>query len=193
MINKKYKKLSDYAKENSITYRTAWNRFKSDKINGAFVDETGHVKIPIFPINTKLNKAVLYARVSNNDRKKELDYQLNRIRDFAIQNGYFIVDEVKEIASGMNDKRPKLSNLLVNNNWNILIIENKDRLTRFGFNYIELLLNLQGKKIIVINQVNEDKQDLIGDLVSIIYSFSARLYGLRKKKNKEQIINFLES
>jgi predicted site-specific integrase-resolvase len=54
------------------------------------------------------------------------------------------------------------------------------------------LLNLQNKKIIVVNQTNDDKTDLINDLVSIIYSFSARIYGLRRKKNKEEIIKFLE-
>lgn len=188
-----YKKLSDYARENSITYRTAWNRFYANKIKGAFMDNTNHVLIPLFPINNDENNVILYARVSNNDRKKELDYQLDRIRSYAFNNGYIIIDEVKEIASGMNDKRPKLSKLLTRTDWNILIVENKDRLTRFGFNYIELLLNLQGKRIIVMNQVNEDKQDLLNDMISIFYSFSARLYGLRKKKNKEDIIKFLES
>jgi len=193
MMKQIYKKLSEYAKENSVTYKTAWNRFKANKINGAFIDETNHVKIPLFPeINNQTN-VILYARVSNNDRKKELDYQLNRIREFAIKNGYIIVDEIKEIASGMNDNRPKLNKLLIRNDWNIIVVENKDRLTRFGFNYIELFLNLKGKKIIVINQVNEDKQDLLNDMISIFYSFSARMYGLRKKKNKEDIIKFIES
>jgi predicted site-specific integrase-resolvase len=70
-------------------------------------------------------------------------------------------------------------------------VENKDRLTRFGFNYIETMLTLMGKKIIVVNKVDDDKTDLIQDLVSIIYSFSARIYGLRKKKNKQEIIEFL--
>ena len=189
-----YKKLSEYAKENSVTYRTAWNRFNSGKIKGAFMDDTGHVLIPLFPDLKKEEKRVaLYARVSNNDRKKELDYQLNRLREFSNSNGYVVVEEVKEIASGMNDSRPKLINLISkNSNWDSIIIENKDRLTRFGFNYIETLLGLMGKKIIVINQVNEDKQDLLNDMISIFYSFSARMYGLRKKKTKEEIIKFIE-
>ena len=48
------------------------------------------------------------------------------------------------------------------------------------------------KEIIVVNKVDDDKTDLIQDLTSIIYSFSARMYGLRKKKNKKEIIDFLE-
>lgn len=187
-----YKKLSEYAKENSVTYRTAWNRFKSDKIKGAFMDNTNHVLIPLFPETISATNAILYARVSNNDRKKELEYQLERIRNYSINNGYNIIDEVKEIASGMNDDRPKLNKILLRKDWDVIIVENKDRLTRFGFNYLNLLLKLNGKQIIVINNSNEDKQDLINDLVSIIYSFSTRLYGLRKRKNKEDVINFLK-
>lgn len=64
--------------------------------------------------------------------------------------------------------------------------------TNFGFNYIETLLNINNKKIIVVNRTDDDKTDLMQDLISIIYSFSARMYGLRKKKNKEDIIKFLE-
>lgn len=64
----------------------------------------------------------------------------------------------------------------------------KDRLTRFWFNYIKTLCESKGKKIIVTNASENDKEDLMKDLISIIYSFSARMYGLRRKKNKQDII-----
>jgi len=191
----KYKKLSDYASEYHVTYRTAWNRFNKNLIPGAFMDKDKHILIPI-SYNDKPNdkiKVALYARVSSNDRKNSLDEQLNRLQNYAISNGYNIVTSIKEIGSGMNDNRSKLSKLLSLNSWDVLIIENKDRLTRFGFNYIELLLNKMNKEIIVINNSDDDKQDLMKDLISIIYSFSARLYGLRRKKNKQDIIKFIES
>lgn len=193
-MEQRYKKLSTYARENDITYRTAWNRFKKGKLKGAFIDETNHVKIPIFPEDKSNNivNAALYARVSNNDRKDSLNDQLNRLKSYAISNGYNIKYSIKEIASGMNDNRNKLIELLIKNDWDILIVENKDRLTRFGFNYIETLLKKMGKSIIVINNTNDDKEDLMKDLISIIYSFSARMYGLRRKKNKQEIIEFLE-
>ena len=193
-MEQRYKKLSTYARENDITYRTAWNRFKKGKLKGAFIDETNHVKIPIFPEDKSNNivNVALYARVSNNDKKDSLINQLNRLNSYAISNGYNIKYSYKEIASGMNDNRNKLIELLIKNDWDILIVENKDRLTRFGFNYIETLLKKMGKSIIVINKTNEDKEDLMKDLISIIYSFSARMYGLRRKKNKQEIIEFLE-
>lgn len=193
-MEQRYKKLSTYARENDITYRTAWNRFKAGKLKGAFIDETNHVKIPVFPENKSNNvvNVALYARVSNNDRKDSLNDQLIRIQNYAISNGYNVKYSIKEIASGMNDNRNKLIDLLIKNDWDVLIVENKDRLTRFGFNYIETLLKKMGKSIIVINKTNEDKEDLMKDLISIIYSFSARMYGLRRKKNKQEIIEFLE-
>lgn len=197
-MEQKYKKLSTYASENDVTYRTAWNRFKANKIKGAFMDETNHVKIPILQlnplnkINNKINVAT-YARVSSNDKKKLLDEQLNNLNNFAISNGYIIKHSVKEIASGMNDNRKKLTKLLTEDDWNILIVENKDRLTRFGFNYIETLLNKLGKSIIIVNPSNNDKSDLMQDLISIIYSFSAKMYGLRHRKKRDDIIKFLNN
>jgi len=186
-----YYKLSDYSKKFNVTYRTAWNRFKKGKIEGAFMDETNHVLIPINNFEKK-NNVIIYSRVSNSDRKDNLERQSERLYNYAINNGYNIIDNIKEIGSGLNDNRTKLNKILKQNNWDILLVENKDRLTRFGFNYIETLLNVSNKQVIVVNKVDDDKTDLVQDLVSIIYSFSARMYGLRKKKNKQEIIEFLE-
>lgn len=188
-----YKKLSEYAKERGILYRTAWEHFRTGKIEGAFKSNTGQILIPIKDKpSSKLKVAALYARVSSNDRKKSLDKQLKTLESFAISNGFIISSSVKEVASGMNDNRKKLLKLLAKDDWNVLIVENKDRLTHFGFNYIESLLNQMGKEIIVVNASSEDKEDILKDLVSIIYSFSARLYGLRRRKKTEEIVEFLE-
>lgn len=74
----------------------------------------------------------------------------------------------------------------------MIIVEHKDRLTRFGFNYIETLLNTKNKEIVVINHL-EDDNDLLEDLVSVITSFCARIYGQRRSKRKtEKIIQELK-
>lgn len=188
----KYIKLSEYAKNRSITYRTAWTHFKESKIKGAFKDTNGNILVPIK--NTKdYNNCACYSRVSSNEMRQNLDRQKKRIEEYAIKSGYVIKKSVKEIGSGMNDNRPKLISLLNDDSWNTLIVENKDRLTRFGFNYIKTLLKKADKKIIIINESSDDKTDLMSDLISIIYSFSARMYGLRRKKNKEDIKKFIES
>ena len=70
----------------------------------------------------------------------------------------------------------------------LIVVEHKDRLTRFGFNYIETFLKMQGRQLEVVNLAENGKEDLMQDLVSIIYSFSARMYGQRRAKRKTEII-----
>ena len=187
----KYYKLSEYAKRRSVTYKTAWTHFKQGLIDGAFQDAHGHVYIREKEKNDN-NKCAIYARVSSNDRKESLNDQIRRVEEFANLKGYEIVQSYKEIASGMNDNRPQLNKILESNEWSVLLVENKNRLTRFGFNYIKTLLEKQGKRIEVMNSSDDDKQDLMKDLISVIYSFSARMYGLHRRKNRQEIIDFIE-
>jgi putative resolvase len=93
---------------------------------------------------------------------------------------------VKEIGSGVNDARPKLMKLLTDPTITLIVVEHKDRLTRFGFNYIEQLLTLQGRRVEIINLTENGKEDLVQDFVSIITSFCARLYGQRRSKRKTE-------
>jgi predicted site-specific integrase-resolvase len=102
--------------------------------------------------------------------------------------GYQVVQVVKEIASGVNESRPKLLSLLKDTSITRLVVEHKDRLTRFGFRYLETLLETQGRMIEVVNVAENDKEDLIADLVAIVYSFTARLYGQRKASRKTEAL-----
>ena len=67
-----------------------------------------------------------------------------------------------------------------------IVVEHKDRLTRFGFRYLETLLEMQGRTIEVVNIAENDKEDLMADLVAIVYSFTAQLYGQRRAKRKTE-------
>ena len=187
-------KLSEYAVLNGVTYRTAWNRFKAGKIPNAYKDEFGNVLVKIDNDNLEnYNKVAIYTRVSSNENKSNLNSQTDRLKQYATAKGYQIVEVVKEVGSGVNDNRPKLLKLLKKDNYGILLVEHKDRLTRFGFNYIKTLLEVKKVKIEVVNEAEDDKSDLMQDLISIIYSFSARMYGLRRSKRKtEQVIKCLE-
>lgn len=187
-MNKKYIKLSEYAQQHSIVYKTAWNRFKAGKIPNAFKDELGNVLIEVVTNNNDKNKVALYSRVSSNENKKNLVTQSERLQMYAIAKGYTIVENIKEVGSGVNDNRKKLQKLLETEGYQKIIVEHKDRLTRFGFHYLETLLNKQGIEIEVINLADEGKNDLMEDLVSIIYSFSAKMYGLRRSKRKTESV-----
>ena len=185
-------KLSTYAKQLGISYRTAWEWFKAGKIKDAFKTESGTIIVPE-ERTKKGDYVVIYARVSSSENKSNLNTQAERLTQYAIARGYQIKEVVKEVGSGINDNRPKLQKILREGKATKIIVEHKDRLTRFGYNYLSTLLLPLDCEIEVVNQTTEDKEDLMQDLVSIITSFCARYYGLRRSKRKtEKIIKELK-
>lgn len=198
-MEKEYIKASEYAKKMSLNVRTVYRYYHNGKIKGYQDKETGTIFIlnPFKNENNEdnlKNKVVLYARVSSSENKTNLESQLERLRLFASAKGYQIVKEIKDIGSGLNDNRSKLNELFEKelNNFEILLVEHKDRLTRFGFNYIDILLKSHNKKIEVINLVDNNKEELIQDFVSVITSFCARIYSQRISKRKvEKLIKEL--
>jgi len=183
-------KLSDWAKKMGISYRRAWQMFKDGKLPNARQLPTGTIVILEEKTNTPMaqNVVAIYARVSAHENKGNLEKQAERLKEYAIAKGYQIKHIVKEIGSGVNDTRPKLIGLLNKQDYSILLVEHKDRLTRFGFNYIKLLCEKQGKVIEIVNGAENEKEDLIQDFIAVIYSFSAKLYGLRRAKRKTEKI-----
>jgi predicted site-specific integrase-resolvase len=172
-------KLSDYAKSLGVTYKTAWNWFKAGSIEGAYQLPSGTVIVPEKTENITNYGVILYARTSSSQNKDLLENQAKRLEEYAIAKGYKIKQVIKEFGSGLNDNRKLLSQVLKENKYDKIIVEHKDRLTRFGFNYIQILT---GGKIEVINESKEDDEDITQDLISIIHCFSARIYGLRRSK-----------
>ena len=110
-----------------------------------------------------------------------------RCTEFARARGVVVNKIYKEIASGMNDNRKQL-NRMVDSNPSMIIVEHKDRLTRFGFNLIEKLLQKQGCELLVVNRDSEGEKDLMKDMISVVTSFCCRLYGMRRSKNKVKAI-----
>jgi predicted site-specific integrase-resolvase len=183
--------LKDYAKQHGIKYRAAWNRYKRGLIPEAIKDEFGKI---IIPENTtgKPSKVVCYARVSSTMNKQNLETQAERLISYANAKGLKVDSVVKEIGSGLNDARPKLMRLLTDVDVTHIIVEHKDRLTRFGFRFIDEWLKEKQVILEVINKVDSDKEDLLQDFVSLVTSFTARLYGLRRSRRKtEQLIKEL--
>jgi len=131
-------------------------------------------------------RCALYAGESSTENKAALQSQLEGLRAYAKAKGYQIVHEVAEFGSGVNDDRRRLQQLLTTRDFDVLIVEHKDRLTRFGFRWFELLRPF---RIELINIAQDDTHDPMEDLISIITSFAARPYGRRRgrKKTKELI------
>ena len=134
---------------------------------------------------------VVYARVSSSENKPNLESQAERVTQFCNVKGWVVKEIIKECGSGLNDSRPKLQAILKDKKITKVVVEHKDRLTRFGFEYIKTMFH---GEIVIINEVTEDEKDLMQDFVSLVTSFCARLYGKRRTKRKtERIIRDLKN
>ena len=184
-------KISEYAKKNKVSIRTIWNWISDGRVSTRRT-ETGRIRIIID--ENKEKTVAVYARVSSSENKDNLERQKERLISFCNAKGYKVSKIVTEIGSGLNDKRPKLESLLSDNSIDIIVVEHEDRLCRFVLNDIHKLLALQGREIEIVNPVENDKEDLVQDFVSVITSFCARIYGQRRTKRKtEQLIKELEN
>ena len=132
----------------------------------------------------------IYARVSSN--KQALSGDLDRQVLFLIEQVSDLQKPVilKEVGSGLNDKRPKLMKLMedvMDGKVNNVYVTYKDRLTRFGYHYLEKIFHHYGVRIVVVKDMERIKsmeQELAEDLMSLIASFSGKLYGLRSRSNR---------
>src|SRR5712691_9216063 len=143
-------KLSQYAKKVGVTYKTAYRWYRAGTLD-AYQTATGIIivreKAAEKPV---IGRIALYARVSSLGQKEDLERQIQRLKDYAAAKGYQVSKVVTEIASGLNDQRPKLEKLLADTSIGTMVVENRDRLTRFGSHYIETLLKAQGRHLEMI-------------------------------------------
>jgi putative resolvase len=177
-------KLSAYAKQVGVTYTTAWKWWKAGQLD-AYQLPTGTsiVREP----QTATSGVALYARVSSADQKEDAVRQMQRLRDYAAARGSRVVAEVTEIASGLNDARPKLNKLLTDRRIGALVVEHRDRLTRFGYGYIATLLEQQGRRVEAIYP-SDTGDGLVDGFVAVITSMAARIYGRRNSKRRAEHI-----
>lgn len=176
-------KLSHWAKKQGIHYKTAWRLWKTKQLPvPAKQLLTGTILVE--DEAQREDKGVaLYARVSSADQRNDLDRQLARLVEFAVEKNLKVSKVVKEIGSGLNGRRPKLLSLLKDHQLSGIVVEHKDRLVRFGSEYLEALLESSNRRLVVIEKT-EMKDDLVQDMIDVLTSFCARLYGRRSAKNR---------
>lgn len=181
-------RLSQYAKQQGISYSTALRWWRQGAIRG-YQAPTGTIIVEVEEKpQPQKEHVIIYARVSSPEQRENLERQAERLVHYCTARGYQVHQVVKEIGSGVNDSRPKLLAVLKDPHASRIVVEHKDRLTRFGFRYLETLLAVQDRSIEVVNLAENSTEDLLSDLTSIIYSFCARLYGQRRAKRKTQTL-----
>ena len=176
-------KLAEWAKRQGVSYRTAWRWFKAGTMPvPCRKTPTGTILVDA-PTEQIAQTVALYARVSSHDQKSDLDRQLARLSVYAAKHGFHVVDSVAEVGSGLNGKRKKLLRLLSDPKISVVIVEHRDRFARFGSEYLEAALIASDRKLVVVDS-SEMNDDLVQDMISILTSFCARLYGRRSARNR---------
>ena len=177
-----YMKLSAWAKANGITYKAAWRMWK----NGMLPIPSEQLPtgtILVHPPQVRTDAVALYARVSSADQKDDLERQLGRLSQYASKERLPVIRAIAEIGSGLNGHRAKIMRLLADPEIKTVVVEHRDRLARFGSEYIEAALAACGRKLVVVDQT-EMKDDLVQDMIAVLTSFCARLYGRRAARKR---------
>lgn len=185
MLNVSTRTIQNYSKQNKleVVWTDTGRRLITRESTLNFLDELGLL------INDDNRYDVIYARVSTHKQKErgDLDRQVNKLIEYAIVRNPKNLEILTDVGSGLNDNRKSLNKLIKEiqeDKIDRIFISYKDRLTRYGFNLIQTICNYHNTEIIVISQEEYNKsveEELAEDIISIIHSFSGKLYGLRKK------------
>lgn len=175
-------KLTEWAREQGVSYRTALNWFHAGALPvPARQLPTGTILVD--PPANAAGTAVAYCRVSSADQRADLERQAGRVAEECGTRGITLAATVTEIGSGLNGNRVKLRKLLADPAVTVIVVEHRDRLARFGVEHLEAALSATGRRIVVLNP-DEVKDDLVRDMVEVLTSMCARLYGRRSARKR---------
>ncbi|MGW5431654.1 IS607 family transposase [Streptomyces sp. NPDC004059] len=178
--------LKEWAKTNGVHPHTAYRWFR----DGTLPVPAERVGSRTILVNVEANSSTtatggvgLYARVSSHDQKDDLARQRARLSEWAAKAGHRVVRIESEIASGVNGSRTKARRLLADPAVITVVVEHKDRLGRMNVELVEAALSASGRRLVVLDD-GEVEDDLVRDMVEVLTSFCARLYGRRSAKNR---------
>lgn len=184
-------RLSQYAKQMGVSYKTAFRWWKAGKLD-AYQLDTGTIIVRDPMQQAEARGVALYARVSSAEQKEDLERQMQRLKDYAASRGYQVTRMVSELASGLNESRPKFLTLLTDASIGVIVVEHRDRAARFGLTYIDQLMQMQGRRLEVIFPGDTDN-DLVDDFLAVITSMASRISGRRtSKRHAEKIKQCVE-
>jgi excisionase family DNA binding protein len=183
-----YSTLSRWVREGRIrAIRTAGGVFRIPESEVRRIAEG-------LPISKEI-RAVIYARVSSSDQKSDLERQVEYLTQYCSSKGYRVVDVLSDIASGLKTDRKgllKLFNYVISRQVDVVVVTYRDRLTRFGFEYLEHFFKQFGVRVEVVfgEELKNAYQELVEDLIEIVTSFAGKLYGMRSHKKKRLVEGF---
>ena len=133
-----------------------------------------------------------YCRVSSHEQKQkgDLERQEGRVLAYCVKRGYSVLQSFTEVGSGMNDKRPRLHaliKLVTGHKVSRVVIEHKDRLTRFNFALYQAFFESHGVEIEWTEEAlpKSSSAELVEDIISLMSSCSAKVYGRRSAERRK--------
>jgi excisionase family DNA binding protein len=183
-----YSTLSRWVREGRIrAVRTAGGKYRVPESEVRRIAEG-------LPISREV-RAVIYARVSSADQRSDLERQIEYLTQYCSSRGYRVIDILSDVASGLKTDRrglQKLFDYVVSRQVDVVVVTFRDRLTRFGFEYLEHFFKQYGVRIEVIfgEEPKDSYQELVEDFIEIVTSFAGKLYGMRSRKKKKLVEDF---
>lgn len=144
------------------------------------------------PQTDQAPRVAVYCRTSSNEQKQkgDLECQLGRVLQYCVEKKYNVVETFEEVGSGMSDSRAKLKKLfkLVEEGAiDKVVVEHKDRLCRFMFDFLVCYFASHDVEIEWMSEVlgKSYEEELAEDILSLMSSFSNKIYGKRSAENKK--------
>jgi putative resolvase len=176
-------KLAEWARSFGVHPQTAYRWFREDRMPvPARRLPSGMIVVDV-SVGDVSGRTVVYVRVSSHEQWQDLEAQAGRVMAWCAGQALRVDEVVDEIGSGMNGRRPKLDRLLSDPDVGTIVVEHRDRLARVGVEHLEAALAAHGRRIVVVES-SERTDDLVRDMVDVLTSMCARLYGRHGARNR---------
>jgi putative resolvase len=175
--------LREWALEQGVHPKTAYRWFREGILPVPARRAGRLILVDADPKPAVVGKVAAYCRVSSADQKDDLERQVGRVVTGATGLGLSVGQVVSEVGSGMNGHRRKLTKLLSDPAVTVIVVEHRDRITRFGFEHLAASMSACGRRIVVLD-ATETSDDLVRDVTEVLTSLCARLYGRRSASRR---------
>ena len=194
VIKNKRMKLSDFAKEQGMAYISVYKLWQQGHINGEQLP-SGTILVDGWKNtdSTQGNRAIVYARVPTDKQKIQLTLQIERVKEYAEEKGYEIVDVIEEIGFGFNPNREKFLEILQRDDWDVIVVENKEIPVKFGFDYFALALAASKRSIDYKYDLENSAEFVLNKLFVNMSTVLKPLFGISQKKAIHESIDRIAS
>ena len=189
-------KLAEWAEKNGVSYKTAWRMFHRGQLPVPAQQLPGGMILVLLPVNASAapppRAVALYARVARPEAAGDLDRQIQRMLAFVGEQGVTPMRTVREVGSDRYGLRPGLLALLAEPGITDIVVERRERLPRWEFEYVEAVLMAARRRIVVID-TTESRDDLESDVLEMVAKVCSMIPGTKSVlKRAQRVLKAME-